>query len=86
MDSIWTRSEKFPSFSRLQGDKKTDVLIVGGGMAGILCAYFLQQKGIDYVLAEGRTIGSGVSKNTTAKILHSVFCTHEWYDDFLYQK
>ena len=68
MDSIWTRSEKIPSFPQLQGDIKTDVLIVGGGMAGILCAYFLHQKGIDYVLAEGRTIGSGVSKNTTAKI------------------
>ena len=38
MDSIWTRSEKLPSFPQLQGDKKTDVLVVGGGMAVILCA------------------------------------------------
>lgn len=68
MDSIWTKSEKLPRFPRLQGDKKTDVLIVGGGMAGILCAYFLQKQGVDYVLAEGRTIASGVTKNTTAKI------------------
>lgn len=68
MDSIWTESANLPSFPKLQEDIKTDVLIVGGGMAGILCAYFLQEKGIDYVLVEGRTIGSGVSKNTTAKI------------------
>ena len=68
MDSIWTRSVDFPSFSQLQGDTKTDVLIVGGGMAGILCAYFLEKQGIDYVLVEGRTICSGVTKNTTAKI------------------
>ena len=68
MDSIWTRIEKLPSFPKLQGDTKTDVLIVGGGMAGILCAYFLQEKGINYLLAEGRTICSGVTKNTTAKI------------------
>ena len=68
MDSIWTRSEKLPKFSQLQGDTKTEVLIVGGGMAGILCAYFLQEQGIDYVLVEGRTICSGVTKNTTAKI------------------
>ena len=68
MDSIWTRIDKLPSFPKLQGDTKTDVLIVGGGMAGILCAYFLQEKGINYLLAEGRTICSGVTKNTTAKI------------------
>lgn len=68
MDSIWTRSVELPSFPQLQGDKKTDVLIVGGGMAGILCAYFLQKQGIDYILAEGRTICSGITKNTTAKI------------------
>lgn len=68
MDSIWTESVNVPSFPQLQGDIKTDVLIVGGGMTGVLCAYFLHQKGIDYVLAEGRTIGSGISKNTTAKI------------------
>lgn len=68
MDSIWNQSINMPSFPKLQEDIKTDVLIVGGGMAGILCAYFLQEKGINYVLVEGRTIGSGVSKNTTAKI------------------
>lgn len=68
MNSIWTNSIRLPNFPKLQEDIKTDVLIVGGGMAGVLCAYFLQEQGIDYVLAEGRTIGSGVSKNTTAKI------------------
>lgn len=68
MDSIWTESVELPSFPQIQGDKKTDVLIVGGGMAGILCAYFLQEKGINYILTEGRTICSGITKNTTAKI------------------
>lgn len=68
MDSVWSKSVDMVKFPTLQGDVKTDVLIVGGGMAGVLCAYFLQQKGINYVLAEGRSIGSGVSKNTTAKI------------------
>ena len=68
MDSIWTKSVELPSFPQMQGDKKTEVLIVGGGMAGILCAYFFQEQGIDYILAEGRTICSGITKNTTAKI------------------
>ena len=47
---------------------KTEVLIIGGGMAGILCAYMLQQSGIPYILAEAQSICSGITKNTTAKI------------------
>lgn len=68
MNSIWTESTMLPHFERLEDSIKTDVLIIGGGIAGILCAYFLQKKGIDYTLVEGRTICSGTTKNTTAKI------------------
>lgn len=68
MNSVWTESVNLPQFDTLEHDIKTDVLIIGGGIAGILCAYFLQQKGIDYVLVERETICSGITKNTTAKI------------------
>lgn len=68
MDSIWTNSVALPHFPALESSVKTDVLIIGGGLAGVLCAYFLQEKGVDYVLLEGRTICSGITKNTTAKI------------------
>lgn len=68
MNSIWTEHIMLPHFDTLKEDIKTDVLIIGGGITGILCAYFLQEKGIDYILAEGQTICSGVTKNTTAKI------------------
>ena len=68
MDSIWTKSVEMPEFPVIEGDVRTDVLIIGGGIAGILCAYFLQENGVDYILAEGRSICSGITKNTTAKI------------------
>lgn len=68
MDSIWTENVSLPFFPALAGEISTDVLIIGGGMAGILCAHFLQERGIDYVLLEGRNIGSGITQNTTAKI------------------
>ncbi|MGF0031504.1 FAD-dependent oxidoreductase [Bariatricus sp. SGI.154] len=68
MDSIWTKSVELPHFQALEGDAQTDVLIIGGGMAGILCAYFLEKSGVDYILAERKTICSGITKNTTAKI------------------
>lgn len=66
--SIWTNNTALPEFERLNGDKKTDVLIIGGGMCGILCAYYLHQAGADYILTEGNTIACGITKNTTAKI------------------
>ena len=68
MDSIWNGDVEMPHFPILEGCIKTDVLIIGGGLAGILCAYFLQENGVDYALAEGRTICSGITQNTTAKI------------------
>ena len=68
MSSIWTETEKFSEFPALEGSAKTDVLIIGGGIAGILCAYFLKEKGMDYMLVEKNTICSGITKNTTAKI------------------
>ena len=68
MNSVWTESVNMPRFDRLEGEVKTDVLIIGGGITGLLCAWFLQEKGVDYLLAEGRTICSGTTKNTTAKI------------------
>ncbi|MBE7022110.1 MAG: FAD-dependent oxidoreductase [Ruminococcaceae bacterium] len=66
--SVWSEEVRLPEFQALQGDVKTDVLIIGGGLCGILCAYFLKQAGVDYLLVEGNTIASGVTKNTTAKI------------------
>ncbi|MCI6857951.1 MAG: FAD-dependent oxidoreductase [Eubacterium sp.] len=66
--SVWTGSVKMPEFQPLQEDKKTDVLIIGGGLCGILCAFWLENKGIPYLLVEGNKIGTGVTGNTTAKI------------------
>lgn len=75
MSSIWTECVKRPGFEVLHGDMKTDVLIIGGGIAGILCAHMLKQAGVDCVLVEQNEICSGVTQNTTAKITlqHGLF-------------
>lgn len=67
MESIWM-DVNLPHFEPLKDDIKTDVLIIGGGMAGLLCAQELTRRGIDCVVAEAREIASGITKNTTAKI------------------
>lgn len=68
MKSLWEKEVILDSFPKLEGEHKTDVLIVGGGMAGLLCAYFLQKHGVDYCLAEAGRIAEGVTGHTTAKI------------------
>ncbi len=67
MESIWNGTHK-PQFASLQGDTKTDVLIIGGGLCGILCAYMLREAGVDCVVAEADMICAGVTNGTTAKI------------------
>lgn len=67
MKSVWSENG-LPRFPSLEGDIKTDVLIIGGGMAGILTAWFLQQKGVRYVLVEKDRICGENTQNTTAKI------------------
>ena len=68
MKSIWQNRTVLPSFNKLEGDLKTDVLIIGGGMAGLLCAYRLTRAGINNLLVEADTICSGVTAGTTGKI------------------
>lgn len=68
MESIWQKGVQLPTFPKLNGDISTDVLIIGGGIAGILTAYFLKQSGVDCMLVEKGRICSGTTGHTTAKI------------------
>lgn len=67
-NTIWTNDVQIPVFPGLEHDLKTNVLIIGGGLAGILCANRLAQRGMDYILIEADRICRGVTRNTTAKI------------------
>ena len=54
MRSLWNETVTRPEFPTLESDTETDVLIIGGGIAGILTAYFLQQNDVPYILVENR--------------------------------
>lgn len=70
MNSIWTDTVKLSEFPTLEGNIKTDVLIIGGGLSGILTAYMLKRKGIDCILVEKDRVCRGTTGNTTAKITY----------------
>ncbi|MDD6301998.1 MAG: FAD-dependent oxidoreductase [Bacillales bacterium] len=66
--SIWEEYRDKIHFPSIKKEYKTKVLVIGGGICGILCAYELKKRNIDYILVEKNYIGSGISKNTTAII------------------
>ncbi len=68
MNSLWLNENKLPQFPALHGEHKTDVLIIGGGLCGILCALEMQKLGVNYMLLEAERICRKTSGNTTAKI------------------
>ena len=66
--SLWLDNAVLPHFDELRSDIKTDVLIIGGGICGILCAYLLKESGVDCTVVEATRIAHGTTGNTTAKI------------------
>ena len=66
--SIWQREGALPRFPSLEGDTAAEAVIVGGGITGILCAWYLKQAGVDTVLLEAASLCGGTTGNTTAKL------------------
>lgn len=66
--SYWLASASYPEFLPLTEEVKTDVCIVGGGIAGMTTAYRLVKEGCPTVLLEAGRIGYGVTGYTTAKV------------------
>ena len=72
MGSIWRKTATLPSFPPLAGDTGTRVLVVGGGVAGILCTYFLTQAGVDCLLLEAGRLSSYAREQGMGHLLLSV--------------
>ena len=66
--SLWINTVGLPCYPAWNGDREVDVAVIGGGLAGILTAHFLEQAGRKCVVLEADRIGSGQTKNTTAKV------------------
>lgn len=65
---FWTESCEKDNYPTLDNDLNTDVLIIGGGISGLTCAYLLKKQGFKVALIEANEIISGTSSHTTAKI------------------
>lgn len=67
-ESIWQQTTNIPMRPELPGKISTDIAVIGGGLAGILTAHFLEQSGRQCVVLEADRIGSGQTGHTTAKV------------------
>lgn len=80
LEPYWRNTVNIPEFHTLQEDRKTDVVIVGGGITGITTAYLLAQEGVKVVILEADRLLNGTTGHTTAKITaqHDLI-----YDEFI---
>ncbi len=69
---IWMFKEHGQAFEELSKPMDTDVLVVGGGVAGLMTAYQLLKKGLSVIVVEDGEIGSGETGRTSAHLTFSL--------------
>jgi glycine/D-amino acid oxidase-like deaminating enzyme/nitrite reductase/ring-hydroxylating ferredoxin subunit len=69
-ESVWKIGLKEKKYSNFKTGLIFDVIIIGGGITGINCAYLLKKMGYKVAIIEKTKIGHGVTLNTTAKITY----------------
>lgn len=78
MESIWRRETFIGERPPLKGDVKTEVAVIGAGMAGLLTAYLLRKEGVKALVLEQNRIAGGQTQNTTAKITVQHGLIYDW--------
>lgn len=79
MNSLWYETfNKTQQFPQLSDDLSCDICIIGGGILGTTCAYYLTKQGFNVIILEKDEIASKTTGNTTAKITsqHGLFYSH----------
>jgi heterodisulfide reductase subunit A-like polyferredoxin len=68
--SLWMEIAP-PRYSALTADAEADVLVIGGGIAGLSTAYELIAAGRRVVLVDRGRIGRGMTARTTAHLTYT---------------
>ncbi len=79
MNSLWlTENKNDNKFDNLSANIETDVCIIGAGIFGMTCGYYLSKAGLKVSIIEKDEIGHKTTGHTTAKITsqHGLFYTY----------
>lgn len=79
MNSLWlTENKNNSKFESLSKNINTDVCIIGAGIFGMTCGYYLSKAGLNVSIMEKNEIGHKTTGHTTAKITsqHGLFYTY----------
>lgn len=68
--SIWINSFNINNHISKNLNKDVDILIIGAGITGLTCGYFLKNSNKKIAIIDKNKIGSGITKNTTAKVTY----------------
>jgi len=68
MNSFWIETFKNKTYPSLEKDLNVDVCIIGGGITGISCGYYLTKNNLKVCILEKDKIMEKTSSHTTAKI------------------
>jgi len=68
--SIWLDNISREKYPKLDNDIECDILIIGGGITGICCGYFLKDYNKKVILVEGNKICTGTTAKSTGKLTY----------------
>ena len=74
--SIWIDSVQIPRHNALASNCRTDVLIVGAGIAGMTAAYLLCKEGRNVIVVDSNHVGGGETSHTTAHLTNEIDDRH----------
>lgn len=77
--SFWLDTTQRKSYSEIKENIECDVCVIGGGITGISCAYYLSKSNLSTVVLEKDKIASKTTGHTTAKITSQ----HDLFYDYL---
>lgn len=72
MESIWKQQIQLPKRSVLKEDIHIKNVVIGAGMAGLLTAYMLQERGQEVAVLEANTVLQGKQDIPQRKLHHNI--------------
>jgi glycine/D-amino acid oxidase-like deaminating enzyme len=77
--SLWVETTPQTNYPKLTGDDTVyDVLVIGGGITGVMAAYYAQLRGLKTVLIEKNRLIEWTTGNTTAKLTSQHYLLYQY--------